>query len=72
MFGSVLFTSDSVAEYDENQIKSLLNTYAEKDRTDVSVDYVGDDVAVVVYSEDGKRIEWTIDMSTGENSKRQI
>lgn len=72
MFGSVLFTSDSVAEYDENQIKSLLNTYAEKDRTDVSVDYVGADVAVVDYSEGGKRIEWTINMATGENSKRQI
>ena len=72
MFGSVLFTSDSVAEYDENQIKSLLNTYAAKDRTDVTVDYVGGDVAVVDYSEGGKRIEWTINMATGENSKRQI
>ncbi len=72
MFGSVLFTSDSVAEYDDEKIDCLKDTYKAKNRTDVSVDYVGNDTAVVEYTENGERIRWTINMDNGENSKEKI
>jgi len=64
IFGSLLFTSDLISDYDQSQ-KDLLNiTYALKKKTINSVTYPHKDGVVVNYSEEGKNYKAYINLSS--------
>ncbi len=53
MFGSVLFVSDNVAEYDDRQLAILTESYAPFEGKVTSAEYVGQDKIRICYVEDG-------------------
>ena len=56
-FGSLLFISDDVSRYNEEQKAALKETFAQKDIKIISAEFVQKDIMKAVFEEDGKPVE---------------
>ena len=68
MFGSVLFVSDDIGEYDDGQMAVLLDAYKKFDGKVVSAEYIAQDMIRIVYVEDDKTHRLVFNTVTGEYS----
>lgn len=71
MFGSVLFVSDDIGEYDEEKMEILLDAYKKFEGKVVSAEYVAPQEIKIVYAEDGKTYSFTFNLKTGEHLIKQ-
>ncbi len=67
MFGSVLFVSDNVGNYDDEKLAILKESYIPFDGKIVGAEYISKDVIQVVYDKDGARRTFTFNVKTGKN-----
>ena len=65
-FGSLLFTSDNVGDYNVNQAEVLKETYKEKDIEIARVGFIADKVMRVEFYENSKPVEITFNIENGE------
>lgn len=65
-FGSLLFISDDVSEYNEEKKAVLNDAFADKDVKIISAEFDRKDVLVVVYLENGEEKELRFNVRTGE------
>lgn len=66
-FGSLLFISDNVGEFSDKQLAFLNEIYSDNKRVVTYVDYIGNNTAVIYFTEDGKDRKWKVNWLTGEN-----
>ncbi|MCI8421406.1 MAG: alpha-galactosidase [Clostridia bacterium] len=65
-FGSLLFISDDVSTYNQEQKDALKATFAQKDIKIISAEFVEKDVMKAVFEEDGKSITLKFNVRNGE------
>lgn len=65
-FGSLLFISDDVSSYNQEQKEILKNTFAKKDIKIISAEFVEKDIMKAVFEEDGKLVELKFNVRNGE------
>lgn len=65
-FGSLLFISDDVSRYNEEQKAALKETFAQKDIKIISAEFVQKDIMKAVFEEDGKPVELKFNVRNGE------
>lgn len=68
MFGSVLFVSDNVGEYDDEKLEILLDAYKKFDGRILSAQYLSAQVIRIDYEENGQKHKLVFDITTGEHS----
>ncbi|MDE7215598.1 MAG: hypothetical protein K2O08_02195, partial [Clostridia bacterium] len=66
-FGSLLFISDDVSKYNEEQKKTLKETFEKKDIKILSAQFQEKDVITAEYLENGERKTLRFNVRTGEN-----
>ena len=71
MFGSVLFVSDDINNYDDEKMQILLDSYKKFEGNVVSAEYISHDEIQIVYELDGARRTLTYNTLTGENTDVQ-
>ena len=67
LFGSLLFISDNVDEYNEEQKRVLYNTFAEKDVTIQRAELIRENVMDIDYCENGKKKSLRFNVQTGRS-----
>jgi len=72
MFGSVLFVSDNIGNYDAQKMEILKETYTRFDGKVISAEYVGQDVINIVYKKGEKKYSFTLNLVTGENKEVEL
>ena len=70
--GTIIFTSDNAANYDEKQSEELMKTYSAPTVKVLDAIYEGDNWVKLTCEENGKKFEHLINWNTGENSKTDI
>ena len=65
-FGSLLFISDDVSSYGEEQKAVLKETFAQKDIKIISAEFVEQDIMQAVFEENGKRVTLKFNVRNGE------
>ena len=65
-FGSLLFISDDVSSYNQEQKDALKATFAQKDIKIISAEFVGEDIMKTVFEEDGKLITLQFNVRNGQ------
>jgi alpha-galactosidase len=70
--GTIIFTSDNAANYDEKQSAELMKTYSAPTVKVLDAIYEGDNWVKLTCEENGKKFEHLINWNTGENSKKDI
>ena len=70
--GTIIFTSDNAANYDEKQSAELMKTYSAPTVKVLDAIYEGDNLVKLTCEENGKKFEHLINWNTGENSKKDI
>lgn len=68
MFGSVLFVSDNVNNYDKEKMDILLETYKKFEGTIEGAEYLDEETIQIKYEENGKKQTLTYNIFTGENT----
>lgn len=71
-FGNLLFVSDNVGEFCDIQLNELTRAYTPTKKIIESVDYKGNDDVEIVYSENGSRFVWRINLETASNTKNAL
>ena len=69
LFGSLLFISDNVDEYNEEQKRVLYNTFAEKDVTIQRAELIRENVMGIDYCENGKKKSLRFNVQTGRSEE---
>ena len=72
MFGSVLFVSDSIGDYDDSQMAILLNSYAPFEGKVLLAEYVDGEHIRIVYELGGERYRLTFNVNTGKNKVKKL
>lgn len=67
LFGSLLFISDNVDEYNEEQKGVLYNTFAEKDVTIQRAELIRENVMDIDYCENGTKKSLRFNVQTGRS-----
>ena len=67
LFGSLLFISDNVDEYNEEQKRVLYNTFAEKDVTILRAELIRENVMDIDYCENGTKKSLRFNVQTGRS-----
>jgi alpha-galactosidase len=70
--GTIIFTSDNAANYDEKQSAELMKTYSAPTVKVLDAIYEGDNWVKLTCEENGKKFEHLINWNTGENKKTEI
>lgn len=70
IFGSVLFVSDDIGEYDDKQLSVLLDSYKRFDGSVIGAEYVKDDMIRIDYIEEGVAKRLTFNTVTGQYAHR--
>ncbi len=70
IFGSVLFVSDDIGDYDDNQLAILLESYKPFGGKVTKAEYISLDKISISYVEDGKAYKLVFDTYTGEYNVR--
>ncbi len=70
IFGSVLFVSDDINEYDEKQLALLTDSYARFDGRVICAEYVREDAIRIDYVENGVAKRLTFNTVTGQYAQR--
>ncbi len=65
-FGGLLFISDDVSRYNEEQKAALRETFAQKDVKIISAEFVAKDVMQTVFEENGKKVVLKFNVRNGE------
>ncbi|MDE6869632.1 MAG: alpha-galactosidase, partial [Clostridia bacterium] len=65
-FGSLLFISDDVSSYGEEQKAALKETFAQKDIKIISAQFVQEDIMQAVFEEDGKLVTLKFNVRNGQ------
>lgn len=65
MFGSVLFVSDNVGEYDDTQLKILLDSYKPFEGKITEAEYADNEHIRIKYTVDGQKYRLTFNVNTG-------
>ncbi|MDD3947783.1 MAG: alpha-galactosidase [Clostridia bacterium] len=68
LFGGVLFVSDDVGTYGEEEIELLKKFFEQSKAIVISAEYVDDDNITIFYLEDGARKKLSFRLSTGEGN----
>lgn len=68
LFGSVLFVSDDVGTYADEEVEYLKKFFHKSNAMIISADYVDDDKILIFYLEDGIRKKLEFRLSTGEGN----
>ena len=68
LFGNVLFVSDDVGTYNEEQLELLYKTFAPSNAIIISAEYTDKDYFTIKYLEDGERKTLAFDLKAGETS----
>lgn len=68
LFGNVLFVSDDVGTYNDEQLALLYKTFAPSNAIIISAEYTDKDYITVKYLEDGERKTLAFDLKAGETS----
>ena len=68
LFGSVLFVSDDVGTYTDEEVEYLKKFFRKSNAMIISADYVDDDKILIFYLEDGIRKKLEFRLSTGEGN----
>lgn len=69
LFGSLLFISDNVDEYNEEQKRLLYNTFAEKDVTIQRAELIRENVMDIDYCENGTKKSLRFNVQTGRSEE---
>ncbi|MBR4800186.1 MAG: alpha-galactosidase [Clostridia bacterium] len=72
MFGSVLFVSDDVNNYDDEKMQILLESYKKFDGKVLGAEYVSHDEIEIVYEKDGVKRALRYNTLTGVNTDKEI
>lgn len=67
VFGSLLFISDNVSEYSEEQKKALAQAFADNEYKILSAEFTGKDILAVVYTENGIKKRLCFNIRNGED-----
>ena len=65
-FGSLLFISDDVSSYGEEQKAALKETFAQKDIKIISAQFVQEDIMQAVFEEDGRLVTLKFNVRNGQ------
>lgn len=72
MFGNVLFVSDNIGDYDENQLAEVKNAFTESKAKIVSAEYVDSKNLRIVYLDNKQKYRWDINLITGRNNVEAV
>lgn len=72
MFGSVLFVSDNINEYDAEKRGILLETYKKFGGKIIMCEYLTPEIMAIKYSENDKNYLFVYNTLTGENNVKEI
>ena len=70
MFGSVLFVSDNVGEYDDKQLAILLDSYKPFEGKILNAEYMAANTIIISYVEGGEKHSLVFNTVTGEHVNR--
>ncbi len=66
IFGSLLFISDDIKNYNNKQKQALIDTFGEKDIKVQKAEFIKKDIIQVVYSENGENKSFTFNIRDGQ------
>ncbi len=72
MFGNVLFVSDNVGDYDDNQRKMALNAFKATDKVVLDAEYTAADEISITYEQDGNTYKLVFNTISGENKTTKL
>ncbi len=72
MFGNVLFVSDDVGKYGDEEIEIIKKAFEKSNIMLISAEYIDKDYVTIKYIENGERKVLQFDMLTGETSSELI
>ncbi len=72
MFGSVLFVSDNVGDFDEKQRELLLKTFTKSTKEILDVNYTSTDDVEIDYIENGKKYKMSFNIDNGKSSVVEV
>ena len=70
MFGSVLFVSDDINNYDDEKMEILLESYKPFDGKVLGAEYVSHDEIAITYEQNGVKKTLRYNTLTGENTDK--
>jgi len=72
LFGNVLFVSDNVGKYGEEEIEIIKKAFNKSQAIIISAEYTDKDYVTIKYIENGERKTLQFDMLTGETSSELL
>ena len=72
LFGNVLFVSDDVGRYGEEEIEIIKKAFNKSQAIIISAEYTDKDYVTIKYLENGERKTLQFDMLTGETSSELL
>lgn len=68
MFGNVLFVSDNIGDYDDNQLSEAKKSFTQCKAKIISADYLDAKNLRIIYEEQKQKYQWDINIMSGKNS----
>lgn len=72
MFGNVLFVSDDIGMYDDNQLDEVKKAFTESKAKIISADYTDKRNLIIIYIENKQKYKWSINIITGHDEIEAI